>query len=77
LAIAAAVYTSYVMAPAMRRKVMPVIELMEALPTVILGYFAGLFLAPYVEGHLPGVVSLLLLTPLGFLLAGLLWSRQP
>lgn len=54
LAIAAAVYTAYFMAPAMRRKVKPVIELMEALPTVILGFFAGLFLAPYVEGHLPG-----------------------
>lgn len=36
LAIAAAVYTAYFMAPAMRRKVKPVIELMEALPTVIL-----------------------------------------
>ncbi|MCT1293035.1 phosphate ABC transporter permease, partial [Pseudomonas aeruginosa] len=35
LAIAAAVYTAYFMAPAMRRKVKPVIELMEALPTVI------------------------------------------
>ena len=77
LAIAAAVYTAYFMAPAMRRKVKPVIELMEALPTVILGFFAGLFLAPYVEGHLPGIFSLLLLTPLGILLAGLLWSRLP
>ncbi|SDI33445.1 phosphate transport system permease protein [Pseudomonas panipatensis] len=77
LAIAAAVYTAYFMAPGMRRKVKPVIELMEALPTVILGFFAGLFLAPYVEGHLPGIFSLLLLTPLGILLAGLLWSRLP
>ncbi|SDP13216.1 phosphate transport system permease protein [Pseudomonas jinjuensis] len=77
LAIAAAIYTAYFMAPAMRRKVKPVIELMEALPTVILGFFAGLFLAPYVEGHLPGIFSLLLLTPLGILLAGLIWSRLP
>jgi len=77
LAIAAAVYTAYFMAPGMRRKVKPVIELMEALPTVILGFFAGLFLAPYVEGHLPGIFSLLLLTPLGILLAGLIWSRLP
>lgn len=77
LAVAAAVYTAYFMAPPMRRKVKPVIELMEALPTVILGFFAGLFLAPYVEGHLPGIFSLLLLTPLGILLAGLLWSRLP
>ena len=77
LAIAAAIYTAYFMAPAMRRKVKPVIELMEALPTVILGFFAGLFLAPYVEGHLPGIFSLLLFTPIGILLAGYLWSRLP
>ncbi|WCD80332.1 ABC transporter permease subunit [Pseudomonas sp. TUM22785] len=77
LAIAAAIYTAYFMAPTMRRKVKPVIELMEALPTVILGFFAGLFLAPYVEGHLPGIFSLLLLTPIGILLAGFLWSRLP
>jgi phosphate transport system permease protein len=77
LAIAAAIYTAYFMAPSMRRKVKPVIELMEALPTVILGFFAGLFLAPYVEGHLPGIFSLLLLTPFGILLAGFTWSRLP
>ena len=77
LAICAAIYTAYFMAPAMRRKVKPVIELMEALPTVILGFFAGLFLAPYVEGHLPGIFSLLLLTPLGIVLAAWVWSRLP
>lgn len=77
LAICAAIYTAYFMAPAMRRKVKPVIELMEALPTVILGFFAGLFLAPYVEGHLPGIFSLLLLTPVGVLLAAYGWSRLP
>jgi phosphate transport system permease protein len=77
LAIAAAIYTAYFMAPGMRRKVKPVIELMEAMPTVILGFFAGLFLAPYVEGHLPGIFSLLLLTPLGILVAGFAVSRLP
>ncbi|MBF8778584.1 ABC transporter permease subunit [Pseudomonas fulva] len=77
LAIAAAIYTAYFMAPGMRRKVKPVIELMEAMPTVILGFFAGLFLAPYLEGHLPGVFSLFLLLPVGILLAGFVWSRLP
>lgn len=77
LAIAAAIYTAYFMAPGMRRKVKPVIELMEAMPTVILGFFAGLFLAPYLEGHLPGVFSLFLLMPVGILLAGFAWSRLP
>ncbi len=77
LAICAAFYTAYFMAPSLRRKVKPVIELMEALPTVILGFFAGLFLAPYLENHLPGIFSLLLLMPLGILLAGWCWSRLP
>ncbi|WP_062379838.1 ABC transporter permease subunit [Pseudomonas abietaniphila] len=77
LAVAAAIYTAYFMAPRMRRKVKPVIELMEAMPTVILGFFAGLFLAPYLEGHLPGIFSLLIFTPIGVLLAGFLWTRLP
>ncbi len=77
LAIAAAIYTAYFMAPGMRRKVKPVIELMEAMPTVILGFFAGLFLAPYLEGHLPGVFSLFMILPLGILLAGFTWGRLP
>lgn len=77
LAICAAIYTAYFMAPAMRRKVKPIIELMEALPTVILGFFAGLFLAPYVESHLPGIFSLLLLMPVGIVLAAWAWSRMP
>nr|WP_225779786.1 ABC transporter permease subunit [Pseudomonas sp. Marseille-Q3773] len=77
LAIAAAIYTAYFMAPGMRRKVKPVIELMEAMPTVILGFFAGLFLAPYLEGHLPGVFSLFVIMPIGILAAGFAWSRLP
>lgn len=77
IAVAAAIYTAYFMAPRMRRKVKPIIELMEAMPTVILGFFAGLFLAPYLEGHLPGIFSLLIFTPIGILLAGFGWTRLP
>jgi phosphate transport system permease protein len=50
---------------------------MEALPTVILGFFAGLFLAPFLENHLPGIFSLLVLTPVGILLFGFLWTKLP
>lgn len=77
LAIAGAVYTAYFMAPAMRRKVKPVIELMEALPTVILGFLAGLFLAPYVEANLPGIFALLILMPLGIVAFGFAWAQLP
>ncbi len=77
LAIMGAVFTAYFMAPAMRQAVKPVIEIMEALPTVILGFLAGLWLAPFIEKHLPGVFSLLLILPIGVVLFAYLWHRLP
>ena len=77
LAICGAIYTAYFMAPAMRRKIKPLIELMEALPTVILGFFAGLWLAPFIESHLPGIFSIFIVMPLGVLIFAYLWSRLP
>jgi phosphate transport system permease protein len=77
LAICGAVYTAYFMTPVVRRKIKPLIELMEALPTVILGFLAGLWLAPFLERNLAGVFSLFLLMPIGVLLFGYLWSRLP
>ena len=77
LAICGAIFTAYFMAPRMRGAVKPTIEIMEALPTVILGFLAGLWLAPFVERHLPGVFSVLLLAPLGVVLVSLLWWKAP
>ncbi len=77
LAICGAIYTAYFMAPSLRRKVKPLIELMEALPTVILGFLAGLWLAPFVEDKLTGVFTVLLVMPVGILLFAFLWSRMP
>jgi len=77
LAICGAIYTAYFMAPALRRKVKPVIELMEALPTVILGFLAGLFFAPFLEENLAATFSVLVVLPLGILLFAYLWSRLP
>ncbi|WP_455202309.1 ABC transporter permease subunit [Kaarinaea lacus] len=77
LAIMGAIYTAYFMAPRMRRMVKPSIETMEALPTVILGFLAGLWFAPFVEDHLPGIFSLLLVLPIGVLLAAFGWNSLP
>lgn len=77
LAICGAIYTAYFMAPALRRKVKPMIELMEALPTVILGFLAGLWLAPFVEAHLTSIFALLMLVPIGVLLFAYLWQQLP
>ena len=77
LAIFGAMYSAVFMSPKLRRKVKPTIELMEALPTVILGFLAGLWLAPTIEDNLPGIFSLLILTPITIVLVGGLWSRLP
>ncbi len=77
LAICGAIFTAHFMAPAMRRKVKPVIELMEALPTVILGFLAGLWLAPFVETHLPAIFSMLIFTPLAIVLMSFIWYQLP
>ena len=77
LAICGAIYTAYFMAPAMRRKVKPLIELMEALPTVILGFLAGLWLAPFIEKNLAGIFLSLLGIPIAILGFGFGWANLP
>ena len=77
IGLAAAVYTAYFMTPSLRKVVKPTIEIMEALPTVILGFLAGLWLAPLVESHLPGFITFLLLLPLTIILAAFLWHLLP
>jgi phosphate transport system permease protein len=77
LAICGAIYTAYFMTPVMRRKIKPLIELMEALPTVILGFLAGLWLAPFMEKHLVGIFTVLIIMPISILLFAYLMSRLP
>ena len=77
LAICGAIYTAYFMVPALRRKVKPFIELMEALPTVILGFLAGLWLAPFMEDKLAGIFIILLLVPIAVVAFGFLWAQVP
>ena len=77
IAILGAMYTAQFMTPRMRQTVKPSIEIMEALPTVILGFLAGLWLAPYVETHLAGVFTLLIILPFGFIFCAWLWDQMP
>lgn len=75
-ALMSAAYTACFMAPRLRRLVKPGIETMAALPTVILGFLAGLWLAPFIERNLAGLLALLLIVPAGLLLAAWLWHRH-
>lgn len=77
IALTAAIYTAYFMTPVLRRKVKPTIEMMEALPTVILGFLAGLWLAPLMEAYLPAVFLLFIFLPLATVLTAFAWHSLP
>ncbi|WP_019613444.1 ABC transporter permease subunit [Psychromonas ossibalaenae] len=77
IAVSAAVYTAYFMSPAIRSYIKPTVEIMEALPTVILGFLAGLWLAPLIESHLPGIILLLFSLPLSILATAFICSILP
>lgn len=77
IAIFAAIYTAFFMDKKTRQWIKPSVELIEALPTVILGFLAGLWLAPYMEANLPGFFAIVFVVPIGILLFGYGWSRLP
>ena len=72
LALGAAIYTGYFLAPRQRDLVKPALELLEAFPTVVLGFIAGLWLAPRLLDYLAAVLLLpLLMVALPLLLSAL------
>jgi len=77
IALTAAIYVSQFLRPEYRQVVKPVMEIMASLPSVVLGFLAGLWLAPLVD---PRLISLFcaigILTPAA-LFAGFLWSALP
>jgi phosphate transport system permease protein len=77
LAVLGAVFTAYFMTPRMRTLVKPTIEVMEALPTVVLGFLAGLWLAPLIDNNLVGVLLCILMLPASMVLASYLWHLLP
>ncbi len=77
LALLGAIYAAQFMAPRLRQVVKPSIEIMEALPTVIIGFLAGLWLAPIVEGSLAAIILMLLLIPIGVIAFGYYWQKLP
>ena len=68
LALLAAVYVSEFMHPSLKAYVKPVVEIMAALPSVVLGFLAGLWLAPLVERVVPGLFLIPLVLPVAIVL---------
>ncbi len=58
LGLASAVYLSEYASPRTRRIIKPTLELLAGIPTVVYGYFALIFITPYVLRPLFGLVGL-------------------
>jgi len=76
LALMAAICVSQMMRPYWRAIVKPVMELMAAVPSVVIGFLAALWLAPVLEGNLVGLALLLGSVPLVSLAVLTLFTRR-
>ncbi|MFN3984344.1 MAG: ABC transporter permease subunit [Rhodocyclaceae bacterium] len=77
IALLAAIYTSEFVHRGVRATVKPVMEMMESLPTVVLGFIAALILAPIVESWISAVMLGFIALPLGLMAAAYAWQMLP
>lgn len=75
LALLGALYTSTFSHPKVKNKIKPFVELMAALPSVVIGFLAGLWLAPMLEKQFPGMILMLIIQPIMIITAVLLWQN--
>lgn len=77
LAILGAMFASQFLHPKLLSVIKPTVEIMASLPSVVLGFLAGLWLAPILERIFPSILLLFGLLPLFVWLTGIAWSRVP
>lgn len=77
IALLAAIYTSEFVHRGVRATVKPVMEMMESLPTVVLGFIAALILAPIVESWIAAVLLSFIALPLGLMAGAYAWQTLP
>jgi len=77
LAVLGAMYLSQFMHPRLKLLIKPAVEIMAALPSVVLGFLAGLWLAPRVQQMFPALLLMLLIFPVLTIGAGAAWQAIP
>ncbi|HPC81949.1 MAG TPA: ABC transporter permease subunit [Thermoanaerobaculaceae bacterium] len=76
-ALAAALYIAQLAPARLRAIVKPAIELMAALPSVVVGFIAAVLLAPVLQRHLVGTLTVFVALPIVVVLAAASWSLAP
>ena len=77
VALLAALFSANFLPPATKRILKPAMEIMASLPSVVLGFLAGIWLAPLIEEKVPSILLLVIALPLTALATGWIWCRQP
>lgn len=77
LALSAAIYTACFMSPTLRRWIKPTLEIMGALPTVVVGLIAAIWLAPHFATYLSAILVMPILWMLAVLGCGWLIECLP
>jgi phosphate transport system permease protein len=77
IALLAAVFTAAFLPLEAKRVIKPAMEIMSSLPSVVLGFLAGLWLAPILETRVPSVLMMVVMIPAAALLVGYAWCRLP
>lgn len=74
LALASAIYVSYFTTPGFRRSIKPIVEIMAALPSVVIGFLILLWFAPFLARWLASFFTSLITVPLALVLFLTLWQ---
>jgi phosphate transport system permease protein len=75
LALLAALYTSQFMSPKLKGRIKPVVEIMAAIPSVVIGFLAGLWLAPLIDKSVLTVFLSIVIVPCMLLFTIFFWKR--
>ena len=73
LALLGALYTSQFMSPTLKGRIKPAVEIMAAVPSVVVGFLAGLWLAPLMDKQLLALFLATVMVPTMLLLAVFAW----
>jgi phosphate transport system permease protein len=77
IALLAAIYSSQFLHPRWKARIKPTIEMMASLPSVVLGFVAGLVFAPIIERAVMQVITGVYAVPLALVAAAHLWLLLP
>lgn len=77
IALLAAIYSANFLPPQVKTVVKPAMEIMASLPSVVLGFLAGLWLAPLIEDKVPSLMLTFIALPVGVMLLGWGYTKLP